>query len=335
MKKIISIVLLLTMVLTFTACKKNGEGTDTAAESSEISLFEVTVDMVSAAGEKWEVLNISSNIRVEKEGVSSETAYTFYLRGLSAGDGLFVIARKDAEGNTLVTKVYTITVDENLVVTGECYEDEQANTDSLNADAKESYKQQLEAIFSTPDDYGEIIEGGSIENCTFGLADVTDDDVVELIVNFTEGSMAGNKTSVWTYNADTEKVELYGETSAGAVFYKDGFVKCDFSHNQECGETIWPYTVMKYNAQTKAYDAMFFGWCMDKPEFEDSNSTYDPAEDTDGDGVIYYFGPSMEDATPLTLEEYNTTSSGIIGENKMIAVDYLNITVDNIAAVAE
>ena len=45
-------------------------------------------------------------------------------------------------------------------------------------------------------------------------------------------------------------------------FYDNGYAQADFSHNQGLGESLWPYTIYKYDQKSDCYykDIMIDSW---------------------------------------------------------------------------
>lgn len=61
-----------------------------------------------------------------------------------------------------------------------------------------------------------------------------------------------------------------------------------------------------------------------------TGETYSPEKDVDDDGIIYFFYANGEDAVPLTLFEYEKKVDEYISETKLIEIEWIYLTEENI-----
>lgn len=193
----------------------------------------------------------------------------------------------------------------------------------------DQYIKFLKAVHDNPEDYidgqyginGDIDESMFEEN-EFGIGDIDQDGVDEIIINYTTTSMAGMHSEIWKYNDESQKFEMLPILGADTEFYKNGYAKTPLSHNQSAGMTIWPYIVYKYDQDE--YKMFGEAYCYDEAY------GYNLADDDDNDGVVYYFYLNDEQPQPLTLEEYNKLVDKYIPEDELIDLNMQKFTIENI-----
>lgn len=74
--------------------------------------------------------------------------------------------------------------------------------------------------------------------------------------------MAGMVEYVYGYDPDDNNVYIEIEEFPHIRFYDNGYAQADFSHNQGLGESLWPYTIYKYDQKSDCYykDIMIDSW---------------------------------------------------------------------------
>lgn len=197
----------------------------------------------------------------------------------------------------------------------------------------DQYIKFLKAVHDNPEDYideqgginGDIDEAMFEEN-EFGIGDIDQDGVDEIIINYTTTSMAGMHSEIWKYDDESQEFEMLPILGADTEFYKNGYAKTPFSHNQSAGMTIRPYIIYKYD-QNK-YEMLGEAYCYDEAY------GYNLADDVDNDGVVYYFDLQDEQTRPLTLEEYNQLVDKYFPEDELIDLNMQKFTIENIEKLA-
>ena len=166
----------------------------------------------------------------------------------------------------------------------------------------DQYIKFLKAVHDNPEDYideqgginGDIDEAMFEEN-EFGIGDIDQDGVDEIIINYTTTSMAGMHSEIWKYDDESQEFEM-------------------------------PYIIYKYD-QNK-YEMLGEAYCYDEAY------GYNLADDVDNDGVVYYFDLQDEQTRPLTLEEYNQLVDKYFPEDELIDLNMQKFTIENIEDLA-
>ncbi|MFQ6793235.1 MAG: hypothetical protein ACLRT4_10700 [Thomasclavelia sp.] len=200
----------------------------------------------------------------------------------------------------------------------------------------DQYYDFLLAVYQDPDSYidqrGGIngtIDTSFFEQNQFGIGDIDEDGVDEIIINFTTTAMAGMHMEVWEYNSDNNTFEMINTLGANSKFYQDGMVKSPLSHNQSAGTSLWPYIIYQYDQDKNEYETIANAYCYDR------DYGYVPELDKDNDGIIYYLYKIDETEKPLTLKEYEQEVDKYIPESKLIDLNMRDFTMDNIEGLME
>lgn len=193
---------------------------------------------------------------------------------------------------------------------------------------------------------GELL--GPIEGNEFALADVDSDGTEELLLYWTNASMAGMQGIVFGWR-DGEVYEELSEFPA-LTFYDNGTVQADWSHNQGWAGRIWPYTVYQFQPETGVYaeEGAMDAW--DRACTDEDHPDWFPHEiDADGDGLVYYLlfdewtigdftapdGSVYHTWTvePVDGDVYQRWWDSVIGEAGVIQISFQELTEENIAAL--
>lgn len=202
------------------------------------------------------------------------------------------------------------------------------NFQTHNADNIEAYKTKLLDIHDNPYDYLSTSFSFDIEEyCLFGIADINEDGVDELIVDFIDGEMSSMHMRVWRYDGASGKAIELATLDEGCEFYSNNIVKSYATLNHSMGETIWPYTLYKWNQSQNSYVEFASAYCEDKAWTED---IFPSDKDADGDGVIYYLTIDGNESA-CTKKEYNAFVQKYISNEDKIDIVWHNITVNNIS----
>lgn len=174
---------------------------------------------------------------------------------------------------------------------------------------------QLTAGWQLPD--GELdtvsLENGfgRMSDNHFAVTDIDGDGREELIVQYTNASMAGMFEKIYDY--DPVGGGLRSEFSAfpALTYYSSGIIKAEASHNQGRGD-FWPYTLYRYEPEEDSYVETGYVESWDKAHGE---TWYDgqpfPDElDTDGDGTLFLIRKEGEEAT-YEYEDFKYNQSDV------------------------
>lgn len=170
---------------------------------------------------------------------------------------------------------------------------------------------------------------------SFAICDVDLDGKNELILAFTHHPMAAMRTIIYDYDSTSNKfIEQFTEFT-GINFYNNGVIEVLWSHNQgSAGDSLWPYTLYKYNKELDSYEVIAQVDAWDKSFNEKSYiaETFPTEVDKDGNGIVYYVRISGSDKDiPYDLKEYmEWRTQYILDDNLKITVPYINLTEENI-----
>lgn len=168
----------------------------------------------------------------------------------------------------------------------------------------------------------------------FAISDINQDGKKELLVEYEIETNPGVLTGIWQWDEGSKKLVLKDTLGGTGRYYSNGVVSIDLSHNHTNGEAIWPYELYQHQPQTGKYEDFAYAWCTDMV-FGGENGAYKAEEDSDQDGVIYYFrlgddrGQPLEDAEPHTKAEYDAFVAQYTPEDKAIALDWKDLTIEN------
>lgn len=169
----------------------------------------------------------------------------------------------------------------------------------------------------------------------FAIYDVDMDGKDELIIALTHYPMAAMRTIIYDYDNNTNKFREQLTEFTSINFYNNGIIEVLWSHNQgSAGDSLWPYTMYKYNNKTDSYDVIAEVDAWDKSFNENCYiAEIFPAEvDKDGNGILYYIRNRGSDKyIPYDLKEYNEWKEQYItDETQKIIIPYMNFTKENI-----
>ena len=176
----------------------------------------------------------------------------------------------------------------------------------------------------------------NMDENSFAIYDVDFDGKDELIVSFTHHPMAAMRAIIYDYDKNTGKFSEQLTEFTSINFYSNGVIEVLWSHNQgSAGDSLWPYTMYKYNKESDSYDVIAGVDAWNKSFNTQSYLAEEfPSEvDKDGDGIVYYILPegNYNNYETYDLKEYNEWRSLYIkDETTKIDIPYLNLTMENI-----
>lgn len=127
----------------------------------------------------------------------------------------------------------------------------------------------------------------------YSVMDIDDDGKEELLINFGNAySMAGMVAYIYDYDRETGNVYIEYAGWPGVTVYDNGYIKEEASHNHGRSnlDDFWPYSLLKYNAQTDKYEivANIDAWQYQIAEDVEPDLEFPKEKDLDGDGILYY-----------------------------------------------
>lgn len=172
----------------------------------------------------------------------------------------------------------------------------------------------------------------------FTITDIDNDGKTELIIDWSNPNvMAGYTSYILKYETESGKWIDEEKCGGALTFYDNGIVYVDASHNQGYGMTIWPHTVLKYDPLNDCYNELGNVDSMDKEMVENTGVEYPEEKDPDGVGTVYIlkFDELGYPYENYSQAEYYELLEKIIGNAKIIEVDYRYITKENVKALNE
>ena len=180
-------------------------------------------------------------------------------------------------------------------------------------------------------------------NC-FAITDIDGDGRDELIFNFNDTYMAAMREIIYDYEEEdvilrTELEDIFPFTT----YYSNGYIKEEASHNHTCDpETrgIWPYYLYEYDADTDSYIGMGYVQCWDKLIFPTNyeGETFPDEFDADGDQLLYFVGYFSEESdgvecTYMDREEYEAWEQTMFPDEYKIDIEYHHMTEEEIEKI--
>lgn len=128
--------------------------------------------------------------------------------------------------------------------------------EAKDAARKEAYKAALENIYvnhvfpnGTTCNYRDAQD---LAQSQFTILDIDGDGEEELIIRYTSGPMAGMREVIYSFSGGDVLMEEFSEFPA-LVYYDNGFIRADASHNQSDDTDGWPYVMYQYMGESDSY----------------------------------------------------------------------------------
>lgn len=294
MKRKISIILVLTLLYSLTACGNS----DTIRETEELQT-KTTEEAVLLIEEK------------SIEETSKEETFLSY---------------SDGESVNSQTEDYTFTEEDAEKKYDESKKSQHAAYISALKDFY--YEHSLPGVEDEP------FEDLPISDNRFAVYDVDADGKEELIISYVTTYIAGMMELIYEYDEEMDTlIEQFREFPA-LTYYDNGVIKAEWSHNQGLAGEFWPYSLYQYNEESDAYEmiAMVDAWDQTYADVNYEGTAFPKEIDENGDGLVYYVMPGNEYVlnTPVDLVAYEQWLNLYIGDAQELSISYHNLTPENI-----
>lgn len=192
--------------------------------------------------------------------------------------------------------------------------------------------------------YGILPDGKTLEQTnsrsgenSFAIFDVDNDGQDELLLYWTDASMAGTAGYIFGYRDHMIYTELLGFPSMR--IYDNGIIEWSSSHNQDpTPREFWPYGAYFYDAEEDIYRllGMVTAWDKSITNTHYSGISFPESDDADGNGIIYFLFTSKwwdyDNAKILDDSEYQNWRQSYLGNSKPVNVTFKTLTDDNIVS---
>mgnify|MGYP005794307351 FL=1 len=199
-------------------------------------------------------------------------------------------------------------------------------SEEANAAARNAYAEALTRLINTyelPDGSGTIALSmeGDLTGHQFGIADVDNDSLEELVLTTSGASMADARTYVYGYDGTT----IYQQTDhpwplSGLYFLGDQGIVTGVSHAYGAYEIFQPYEVLTYSEADDSYVPAGTAACYQAPGMSEdpyASDFYNAEVDVDGNGLIYvvsrYDEELMDDPVSMDDADYNAWCEDMLG----------------------
>lgn len=171
----------------------------------------------------------------------------------------------------------------------------------------------------------------------FAVTDIDGDGKEELLLSWTNASMAGHSFVIYGYWQGAVYTQFSGFPSLR--FYDNAAIEEDWSHNQGWSGRFWPHYAYRYNPQSDLYEQVGFveGW--DKQVVSEG---FPDDIDADGDGLVYDVRPADVDWTIGSRYEpermmdgpaYEEWRQSYLNGSQEVEIGLIPLTEENIAAL--
>ena len=177
---------------------------------------------------------------------------------------------------------------------------------------------------------------GAAEN-HFAVTDIDGDGKEELLLSWTNASMAGHSFVIFGCRQGAVYTQFSGFPSLR--FYDNAAIEEDWSHNQGWSGRFWPHYAYRYNPQSDLYEQVGFveGW--DKRVVSEG---FPDDIDADGDGLVYdvrsadadwTIGSRYEPERMMDGPAYEEWRQSYLNGSQEVEIGLIPLTEENIAAL--
>ena len=193
------------------------------------------------------------------------------------------------------------------------------------------------------DRVAEFMYGKKSDNA-FAIVDVDRDGRDELIIRWTTAALMSwcYTCEVFEYDVENNKWRSEGFFNPdGLEFYDNGIVFNLHLHNQNYGDTVYPYSIVEYNKEDDKYvfDESSGVFCLDKPYFQARSEKIPDwfrEIDVEKKGVVYSITYRGYDSDRFySQSDYDKFINDLIGKAKKVDIQFLPLTKKNIEAITK
>lgn len=172
----------------------------------------------------------------------------------------------------------------------------------------------------------------AIEEEQFAVCDVDGDGEDELLISVANTYMAGMCEMIYGYDAETGGVRAEAQVFPSLLHYP-GLLRVDSSHNQGyAGETLWPYGVYVYDAETDEYNWTYGvdGWDKTLADYDGYRQMSFPEDiDTEGEGFVYIL-QDEDGERMMNRADYAAWESALFAQLEPLEIPWQKMTAQNI-----
>lgn len=246
---------------------------------------------------------------------------------------MFVGCGKTTEVNTEPVTDEAVAVEE-MQDTPDDEAEAEESVDDTNARLEEVYFASIKKLHDESIDIlGREVENNhySSENNKFAIYDIDGDGFLELILSWTDCSMAGMWGGVYQYDFDKQDYFDEGLHEPWITFYDNGVAYEPWRHNQGPGE-MWPFAAYLYNKSDDQYKLVLTADSWNKSMREEG---FPEDVDTDGAGVVYFTDLNSEYVdynNPISQSEFNIIYNQYFKDVEEVEISYYEVSDSGISA---
>lgn len=176
----------------------------------------------------------------------------------------------------------------------------------------------------------------SMSDNSYAIYDVDGDGKEELIINYSTASMVGMSEIVYGYNPETDELKQEMLGFPGLMYYDNGIIQANSSHNHSRGMDFWPFALYRYQEESDTYAQIGYvdTWSKEVADTYSEGEAFPDELDKDGDGILYNISeganPTFEYADyKYDKADYDAWISEKIGDAKALEPEYLPIDYEN------
>lgn len=198
---------------------------------------------------------------------------------------------------------------------------------------------QLTGVGQLPglEELGNLHDGKMSRN-RFAVKDIDGDGREELIIRYSDGSMAGTFQVVYGYDPTDGELKMEFCGWPAQTYYDNGIINVELSHNHSYGR-LWPFDLFCYETESDSYIYVASVSTWDKAFREEwaEGKPFPDELDTDGDGTLYLIRKAGEEYSheyedyKYNQADFEQWFNGYTEGAKEIAIEYQPIEYESFA----
>ena len=147
---------------------------------------------------------------------------------------------------------------------------------------------------------------GEMRDNHFAVTDIDGDDREELIVSYSNASMAGMMAIIYDYDPVLGELKREFTEFPALTCYDNGIIRVEDSHNHSRGE-FWPFTLYQYQPDSDRYVQTAYVSTWDKEIVDEwtEGHPFSDELDADGDGTLFNISEGAEATYEYEDFKYN------------------------------